>query len=104
MYPHERSLVTRMKDRPFVLLGVNSDRDREKIKQVCKDKGLAWRSWWCGTEGVGGAIPRRWNVSGWPTIYVIDHRGVIRARNVRGAQLDKWLDQLVEEAERTHHY
>ena len=34
MYPHERSLVEKFKDRPFVILGVNSDDDREQLKQV----------------------------------------------------------------------
>ena len=37
MYPHERSLVKRLSDKPFALRGVNSDRDREKIKQTIKD-------------------------------------------------------------------
>ena len=32
MYPHERSLVKEMENKPFVLLGVNSDTDRAKIK------------------------------------------------------------------------
>jgi hypothetical protein len=28
MIPHERSLVERLKDKPFALLGVNSDVDK----------------------------------------------------------------------------
>ena len=32
MYPHERSLVKRLENKPFALLGVNSDRDREALK------------------------------------------------------------------------
>ncbi len=32
MYPHERSLVKRLKDQPFALLGVNSDEDLEGLK------------------------------------------------------------------------
>ena len=32
MYPHERSLVKKLKDQPFALIGVNSDRDLEKLK------------------------------------------------------------------------
>ena len=100
MYPHERSLVTKMKDRPFAIIGVNSDRDRAKIQKICTDKKLTWRSFWAGTDGTGGPIPKRWNVSSWPTIYVLDHNGVIRAKNVRGEQLEKWIEQLVDEAER----
>ena len=34
MYPHERSLVKRLKDKPFVLVGVNSDADGDELKRV----------------------------------------------------------------------
>ena len=97
MYPHERSLVTKFKDRPFAIIGVNSDRDRESIKKTCKEKELTWRSFWDGSTS--GPISKRWNVRGWPTTYVIDHKGTIRAKNVRGTQLERWIDELVPEAE-----
>jgi hypothetical protein len=100
MYQHERSLVKKFENRPFALIGVNSDRDREKIQQICIEKKLTWRSFWNG-GGTSGPISTRWNVSGWPTTYVIDHNGVIRARDVRGKQAEEWLDRLVAEAEAT---
>jgi hypothetical protein len=98
MYPHERSLVKKFEKRPFSLLGVNSDRDREKIKQICVEKELTWRSFWNGGS-TGGSISTRWNVSSWPTTYVLDHRGIIRAKNVRGPKLEEWIEKLVAEAE-----
>jgi hypothetical protein len=97
MYPHERSLVEKLNNRPFAILGVNSDRDREKIKSICREKNLTWRSWW--DQSTSGPIARRWNVSGWPTIYVIDHHGTIRAKDVRGPQLEQWIFKLLLEAE-----
>ncbi|MHC4409877.1 MAG: TlpA family protein disulfide reductase, partial [Planctomycetota bacterium] len=80
MYPHERSLVKKYQDRPFTIIGVNSDRDREKLKTRIKEENITWRSFYAGSTG--GAIPTKWNVSGWPTIYVIDAKGIIRAKNV----------------------
>jgi hypothetical protein len=97
MYPHERSLVKKYQDRPFTIIGVNSDRDREKLKTRIKEENITWRSFYAGSTG--GAIPTKWNVSGWPTIYVIDAKGIIRAKNVRGAKLDEWIEKLVKEAE-----
>ena len=97
MYPHERSLVERLADEPFALIGVNSDSDREEIKKVMKTEGITWRSFWNG-GGTEGPISTRWNVSGWPTIYVIDPEGRIRFKNVRGEQMDKAVDQLLAEA------
>ena len=36
MYPHERSLVIEMKDKPFALIGVNSD-SLERAKKAVKE-------------------------------------------------------------------
>lgn len=94
MYPHERSLVERLRNEPFALLGINSDSDREKIKQTCKEKDISWRSFWNG-GGTDGPISKAWNVSGWPTIYVLDENGVIRFKNVRGEAMDKAVDELL---------
>ncbi len=98
MYPHERSLVKRLSDKPFALLGVNSDRDREKIKQIIEEKGLTWRSFWNGGS-TSGPISTRWNVRGWPTIYVLDEEGVIRFKNVRGEAMDHAVDSLLAKLE-----
>jgi hypothetical protein len=76
MFPHERSLVEKMKDRPFVLLGVNSD-PRDKLLAGMKRNEINWRSWWDGGT-TQGPIARRWSIQGWPTLYVIDHKGIIR--------------------------
>ena len=82
MYPHERSLVKQYEKRPFVILGVNSDPDRQALKKRVEEENITWRSWFAGSTS--GKIPLRWNVTGWPTIYLIDHLGVIRAKNTRG--------------------
>ena len=97
MYPHERSLVEKLKDKPFALIGVNSDRDIEVAQAAVKDENLTWRSFWNGPEGTGGPISAKWNVRSWPTIYVIDHEGVIRDKNKRGAELDEVVEKLLAE-------
>ncbi|MEZ5989117.1 MAG: TlpA disulfide reductase family protein [Planctomycetota bacterium] len=98
MYPHERSLVEKFEGRPFTILGVNSDADRDKIRETCEEKKLTWPSFWDGGS-TQGPIASRWNVSAWPTIYVLDDKGVIRARDLRGEPLEEVLDALVAEAE-----
>ncbi|MBM4001192.1 MAG: TlpA family protein disulfide reductase [Planctomycetes bacterium] len=97
MYPHERSLVQRLANKPFALLGINSDPDREKLKETMKEKGITWRSWY--DQNTSGPIATQWNVHGWPTIYVLDAKGVIRYKNVRERELDEAVDKLLAEAE-----
>ena len=97
MYPHERSLVKQLADKPFALIGVNSDRDREKLKEVMKEKDITWRSFWNGPKGTSGPISTKWNVRGWPTIYVVDAKGKIRYKNVRGTAMDKAITELLGE-------
>ncbi|MCA9262739.1 MAG: hypothetical protein KDA60_02775 [Planctomycetales bacterium] len=76
--------MERLKEVPFVLLGVNSDRDREQILTKCRDENLSWRSFWNGPEGTRGPIARQWNIRGWPTIFVIDSEGVIQHKQLGG--------------------
>ena len=97
MYPHERSLVKQLSDKPFAIIGINSDKDREAIQQIVADKNITWRSFWNGPEGTGGPISKKWRVNSWPTIYVLDENGVIRYKNVRGDDLDDAIVTLLSE-------
>jgi hypothetical protein len=97
MYPHERTLVKKLADKPFALIGVNSDEDLDAIRKIVKEKDITWRSFWNGKEGTGGPISEAWNVKGWPTIYVMDHEGKIRYKNVRGKDLDEAITTLLAE-------
>ena len=97
MYPHERSLVERLKDKPFALLGINSD-TKERLRKAKKRENITWRSWWDGGS-TQGPIATKWGVSGWPTIYVLDHKGVVRFKNVRGKAMDEAVDTLLAKME-----
>jgi len=98
MYPHERSLVSEYASRPFAIIGVNSDDDREVLKERILEESITWRSFWNGGS-TRGPISTTWNVSGWPTLYLIDHEGVIRHKGLRGDKLDTALEELVPKAE-----
>ena|SRR5438128_2459356 len=96
MYPHERSLVKRLEKSPFALIGINSDRDRDELKKVLEKEEITWRSFW-NDGSTSGPISKAWKVHGWPTIYVLDGTGTIRARDVRGEAMDHVVDELLAE-------
>ena len=97
MYPHERSLVEKFADAPFAIVGVNSDDSMEKIREICVEKNLSWPSFFDG-GGTDGPISTQWGVRGWPTVYVLDHEGVIRSTRGRGEELDRVLAELIPAA------
>ena len=97
MYPHERSLVKKLKDKPFALIGVNSDKDLETLRKVRVEKELTWRSFWNGPEGTSGPISQAWDVMGWPTIYILDGKGIIRDRNKRNDEMEVAVMELLAE-------
>jgi hypothetical protein len=64
---------------------------------------LTWRSFADPGELGQGAIVTRWNFPATPTMYVIDHKGVIRYKWVGGPgekAIDAALDELIKEAEK----
>ena len=101
MYPHERSLVEKFAGKPFAIIGVNSDKDLDKLKPRLAEEKITWRSYWNGTSGTNGGIAARFGVRGWPTIYILDAKGVIRFMNQRGEAMNKAVDELLAEMEKT---
>ena len=40
MIPHEKEMVESLKDKPFALLGINSDGDRSVVNKILKEHGV----------------------------------------------------------------
>jgi len=104
MIPHERSLVEKWKGRPFALLGVNSDRtNTEKGMATYKEKNkgdlsVTWRSF--RNEANDPTISAEWRVRAWPTLYYIDHNGVIQHKNIRDeTEMEEVLEDMIVAAE-----
>jgi len=100
MYPHERSLVKTLAGKPFALVGVNSDQNKEDLKAAMTREQITWRSFW--DEATTGPISRKFKIHGWPTLYLIDHKGALRYKFVGSpgeTVLDQAIVKLVKEAE-----
>ncbi len=104
MFPHERSLVKKMEGKPFVLLGVNGDDSdsTDALKKKNEGQQITWRSFRNNRGGKGSAIAEEWGLQGWPTLYVIDTKGVIRHKwlgNPGDQVIDSAIEELVKGAE-----
>ena len=96
MIPHEKELVKRMEGRPFVLLGVSVDTNPFELKTFLDKHEMKWPNIFDGRNGPNTA---KWEIFQFPTVYVIDAKGVIRYRDIDGPQLDRAVEKLVAEAE-----
>ena len=82
---------------PFALIGVNSDTDKEKLRPRMEEENITWRSFWNGPKGTSGPISEAWDVMGWPTIYILDGKGIIRERNKRNEEMEVAVMELLAE-------
>ena len=87
--PHERELAEKYKGRPFTLLGVNCSEKVVAAKKTMESEKMTWPQWHDGEEP-GGPIVEKFHVRGYPTIFVIDGKGIIRNKNARGEHSTKW--------------
>ena len=95
MLPREKALVERLKNEPFALIGIDTDRDLAAFKENCRKQGITWRNSWQGSTA--GPLCREWGVFKFPTIYVLDGKGVVRYVDVVEDGLDRAVDQLLAE-------
>jgi hypothetical protein len=97
--PHERVLATRLADEPFAIVGVNSDKKEENFARAVREYEISWRSFRNKRPGQE-SISDEWTAF-YPTVILIDHRGIIRKRWTGSPPhevLDQMVDELVESA------
>ncbi|MSR63508.1 MAG: TlpA family protein disulfide reductase [Planctomycetes bacterium] len=100
MLPHEKALVKRLQDKPFALLGINNDGPAAEVLAKFQKEGITWRN---AIEPDKDSLASKWNVSGYPNLYLVDAQGVIRDHwlgSPGDEVLDQRIDELVAEAQK----
>lgn len=98
MIPHERELVKKLDGKPFVLLSVSADNDKATLTSFIEKEPMPWAHWWAGPES---AVLKTFRIKAFPTMYLIDAKGVVRKKWVGSPGndvLDKAVEDLVKEA------
>jgi len=101
-YADELSLLKRFQGKSFAILGVNSDKDKNQLKQMMRKENITWRSWWDG-GGTHGPIANNWNVHRWPVVYLLDGKGIIRYKyhGMPNKDLEDAIIALLKESKST---
>jgi len=95
MIPHERELVKNLKDKPFVFISLSADDDKETLTKFIEKEPMPWVHWWNG--GAKGGPVADYKVQFYPTVYVLDEKGVIRFKHVREKAMDEAIEVLLKE-------
>jgi thiol-disulfide isomerase/thioredoxin len=94
LIPHEQALASRLKGKPFAIVGVNGDVETDELAKAREKFEMPWRSFQ-NRRADANSISEAWSVSAWPTLYLIDRQGVVRKRWL-GAPPPEELDREVD--------
>ena len=72
----------------FDIIGVSLDADKAKLERFVTDHKMAWPQLFDG-QGFDGGLPVKFGVSAIPITYLLDGKGEIIARELRGDGLEK---------------
>ncbi len=100
--PFELALVDQFAGMPFTLLGVNCGVDIETAQKSIETEEISWPNWYDGfpTPIPGpGPIVEQYHVNSFPTVFVLDAKGIIRAKNLRAERLEEIVRELLDELE-----
>lgn len=86
--------MKRLETEPFALIGVNTDPPSTFGREAAR-AGVTWRNAIDGSPR--GPSCSAWSVTRFPTLFVIDAKGVIRAVDVHFEALDRVVDRLLAE-------
>jgi len=95
--PVERAIADRLEGKPFAIVGINGDGDDRTVREAIARHEITWTSFRDRLPGEN-SISSDWDVLGWPTLYLIDHQGIVRERWVERPsenELNLAIDELV---------
>lgn len=93
--PNVVKMYNKFKDKNFEILGVSLDQSKDKWVAAIEKDGLVWKhiSDLKGWQSAGG---QAYQVSSIPATYLLDKEGKIIAKNLRGAALEKKLEEILK--------
>ena len=96
-FPQLKQLHERFSGREFVILGVASG-PLDSNREAARREQLPWRSWWDGGTS-DGPIATAWRVESWPTKFLLDAHGVVRASRLKIHEAAGAIEELLQEIE-----
>jgi|688.fasta_scaffold708059_1 thiol-disulfide isomerase/thioredoxin len=80
----------------FAIFSVSLDQNADSWKQAIAQDGLIWKEHTSDLKGWANAVAKTYQISSIPNNYLIDGKGVIIAKNLRGENLGAELTKLLQ--------
>lgn len=94
--PKNIEFIAKYKERGVELIGVHDAKSGwDKIDQVIAEKGITYPVLLDATKGDQGEMTAAYGLQFWPTYFVIDREGIIRAAGIRPNKIQDVVDQLL---------
>jgi peroxiredoxin len=94
--PNVVKAYQKYKDKGFTVFSVSLDNSKDKWLEAIKKDALEWDTHVSDLKGWQSEGARKYGVTGIPATYLIDKNGVIIAKNLRGAQLEQKLSEILK--------
>lgn len=93
--PNVVNTYHKYKDKGFTIFSVSLDESKEKWMQAINTDGLIWENHVSDLQGWNSIAAKLYKVNSIPATFLIDKKGIIRAMNVRGRELEQKLLPLL---------
>lgn len=94
--PHLKSLYEKYHQDNFKIIGISLDQDKETLINFIDNREMEWVQVFI-EEGWEGELPRLFNVSGIPRMYLLDPKGNIIGRDLRGEEMVTKVESLMDD-------
>jgi peroxiredoxin len=92
--PNVVAMYNRLHEKGLNIIGVSLDKDANKWKQAIEDDQLTWNHV-SNLQFWQDPIARQYNVTAIPQTFILDENGTIVDKNLRGAELEKRIVELL---------
>jgi peroxiredoxin len=88
-FPHLKDIYTKYKDKGFEVIGISTDRlkDKEKWEEAIQRFELSWPQYW-DQDGVASS---KLYINKFPTNFLLDNQGKIIKKDLRPVELEQFL-------------
>ncbi len=80
----------------FEIIGISLDNNKTAVEKYIKDNEMLWPQFFDG-KGWQNTVAQQYRVRAIPSTYLIDKRGKIRFRSLRGKELEAAVEKLLKE-------